>query len=155
MIGLFLGASPSVPTAIAVIFPSSLSVHLMGPFGISCTILAPSLSSQSIDDLISESRSGVIPNSKSNWPPYFLGMLLGSISSDSVSHSCPEGTMQILLTVFWSNHLLMYDHTVGKNDGAPITLVRFVSTKFSQTYTQYVKDTHISLAECLGVMGGC
>lgn len=127
----------------------------MGPFGISSTISSPSLSSHSIDALISESRSGVIPNSKSNWPPYFLGMLLGSISSDNVSHSCPEGTMQILLTVFWSNHLLIYDHTVGKNEGAPITLVQPVSNKFSRLYTRCGRDTHIGLAECLGVVSGC
>jgi len=63
---------------------------------------------------------GMSPNSNSSWPPYFFGMLTGSIKDSSVFFMSWWLRMKILEVVIGSNHFLIQDQTVGKNAGAPI-----------------------------------
>lgn len=62
---------------------------------------------------------GTAPISRSKEPPYCLGILSGDMNCERVGRTSASDRMKILLTVIGSNHRLIQDHTVGKNDGAP------------------------------------
>jgi hypothetical protein len=66
------------------------------------------------------STTGLSPNVKSSCPPYFLGMLAGSMKDSSVGSRSWCDRMKILEVVMGSNQRFIQPQTVGKKAGAPI-----------------------------------
>lgn len=98
----------------ASLCPSSLTQYI-GPWGKSVLLFFHSSTVLSWG-----SSCGMSPNPNCSWPPYFLGMLTGSMKDSSVFFMSCELRMNILEVVIGSNHFLIQPHTVGKNAGAPI-----------------------------------
>ena len=67
-----------------------------------------------------ESRTGVMPLSKSSPPPYFLGMFAMSMKAVRVGSTSLAERMNIFEVVIGSNHFFIQPQTVGKNAGAPM-----------------------------------
>lgn len=105
----------SLPTAIASSLPLLARDHLIGPIGNDSRGF-----SQDITFWISGSREGNDPHSHFKDPPYWLGMFSGSIYFSKVAFASWAERIKILETVIGSNHRLIQDQTVGKNDGAPM-----------------------------------
>jgi hypothetical protein len=59
------------------------------------------------------------PHSKSNPPPYFLGIFSWSMYCESVEYTIAGERMKILETVIGSNQRFTHPQTVGKKLGAP------------------------------------
>ena len=112
------------PTLRAVISPSSPpSSSLTHRIGDATKKVSASLVDSMVRCcLIFGSRFGNFPNSKSNVPPYFLGMSSMSTKEESVGNTSCWARINILEVVMGSNHFLTQPQTTGKNEGAPMIL---------------------------------
>ena len=74
---------------------------------------------------------------KSSVPPYFLGMLAGSMNLESVGKAVWSESMKILLTVIGSNQRFIQLQTWGKKEGAPtIYFTSSISKAYMGTETE-------------------
>ena len=118
--GVFLSTPFTEPAAKACI-SSPESSQYMGPLGKVLGLVDGLLEgSQEITLSRAGSGRGSSPQEKGRVPPYFMGMLVGSMNDSRVDFmSCVE-RMKILEVVIGSNHFLIQDQTVGKKEGAPM-----------------------------------
>ena len=108
-----------LPTPSAVISSSSpASTHLTGAVRNSLSVSGPA--DMLRQSLTCWSKTGSFPHSKSNSPPYLMGMLSISMKEVRVGKTSCWDSMNILDVVIGSNHFLIQLQTVGKKEGAPM-----------------------------------
>lgn len=109
-----------VPTLSAVIsssLPLSASTHRMGDA--MKKVSASPADSMLKCCLISGSKFGIFPYSKSRFPPYLFGISSTLMKVERVGKTSCWARMNILEVVMGSNHFLIQPQTTGKNEGAP------------------------------------